>query len=297
MRFGVDLGGTKTEILALAPGGTELWRKRVPTARDYDGTIRTIADLVREAENRTGAQGSLGLAIPGCETAQGVIKNANSTWLNGRPLRRDLEAALDRTVRLANDANCFALSEACDGAAVGAQVVFGVIAGTGIGGGIVVDGKVLAGAHGVGGEWGHISLPAPSVEEVTNAPACYCGKRGCLEAWCSGPALAAEFKRVTGRDATAEAIALSTGADERAAMDRLVDRLARSMATMVNILDPDVIVMGGGLSNIARLYDDLPPLVETYGFTLGSPPRIVKNLHGDSSGVRGAAWLWSESGE
>jgi fructokinase len=294
MRFGVDLGGTKTEILALAPDGTELWRKRVPTARDYDGTVRSITDLVREAENRTGARGSLGLAIPGCETAQGVIKNANSTWLNGLPLRRDLEAALDRAVRLANDANCFALSEASDGAAVGAHVVFGVIAGTGIGGGIVVDGKVLAGAHGVGGEWGHIPLPAPSVEEVTNAPACYCGKRGCLEAWCSGPALARDFKRATGRDATAESIAVSTGADERAAMDRLVDRMARSMATMVNILDPDVIVMGGGLSNIARLYDDLPPLVETYGFTLGSPPRIVKNLHGDSSGVRGAAWLWPE---
>jgi fructokinase len=294
MRFGVDLGGTKTEILALAPGGTELWRKRVPTPRDYDDTVRIIADLVREAENRTGAQGSLGLAIPGCETAQGVIKNANSTWLNGRPLRRDLEAALDRTVRLANDANCFALSEANDGAAVGAQVVFGVIAGTGIGGGIVVDGKVLPGAHGVGGEWGHIPLPAPSVEEVTHAPACYCGKRGCLEAWCSGPALAVDFKRATGRDATAEEIAVSTGAEERAAMDRLVDRLARSMATMVNILDPDVIVMGGGLSNIARLYDDLPPLVETYGFTLGSPPKIVKNKHGDSSGVRGAAWLWPE---
>lgn len=294
MRFGIDLGGTKTEILALAPGGVGLWRKRVLTVRDYDGTVRTIADLVREAESQTGERGSVGMAIPGCETAQGVIKNANSTWLNGRSLRRDLEAALDREVRLANDANCFALSEASDGAAAGAQVVFGVIAGTGVGGGIVVDGKVLAGAHGVGGEWGHIPLPAPSVEEVTNAPACYCGKRGCLEAWCSGPALAADFKRITGRDATAEEIAVSTGADERAAMDRLMDRLARSMATMVNILDPDVIVMGGGLSNIARLYADLPPLVEKYGFTLGSPPKIMKNQHGDSSGVRGAAWLWPE---
>lgn len=292
MRFGVDLGGTKTEILALAPNGAELWRKRVPTARDYDGTVRIIADLVREAERQTGGRGSVGMAIPGCETAQGVIKNANSTWLNGRPLRRDLEAALDRDVRLANDANCFALSEASDGAAAGAGMVFGVIAGTGVGGGIVVDGKVLAGAHGVGGEWGHIPLPAPSIEEVTNAPDCYCGKRGCLEAWCSGPALARDFKRATGREATAEAIAVSTGADERAAMDRLIDRLARSMATMVNILDPDVIVMGGGLSNIARLYADLPPLVEKYAFTLGTPPKIVKNLHGDSSGVRGAAWLW-----
>lgn len=292
MRFGIDLGGTKTEILALAPGGVERWRKRVPTVRDYDGTIRALAELVREAESRTGESGTVGIAIPGCETIQGVIKNANSTWLNGRPLRRDLEAALGREIRLANDANCFALSEASDGAAAGAHVVFGVIAGTGVGGGIVVDGKVLAGAHGVGGEWGHIPLPAPSLAEVTDAPACYCGKRGCLEAWCSGPALARDFKRATGRDATAEEIAASDGVEERAAMDRLVDRMARSMATMVNILDPDVIVMGGGLSNIARLYADLPPLVEKYAFTLGAPPKIVKNLHGDSSGVRGAAWLW-----
>lgn len=292
MRFGIDLGGTKTEILALGPGGAERWRKRVPTVRDYDGTIRMLAELVRAAEGQTGESGSVGIAIPGCETAQNVIKNANSTWLLDRPLRQDLETALAREIRLANDANCFALSEASDGAAKDACMVFGVIAGTGVGGGIVVDGKVLAGAHGVGGEWGHIPLPAPSIEEVTNAPPCYCGKRGCLEAWCSGPALAAEFRRVTGRDATAEEIAASNGAEERAAMDRLVDRLARSMATMVNILDPDVIVMGGGLSNIARLYADLPPLVEKYAFTLGAPPRIVKNLHGDSSGVRGAAWLW-----
>lgn len=292
MRFGIDLGGTKTEILALEPNGAEGWRKRVPTARDFDGTVRMIDELVREAESQMGARGTVGIAIPGCETAQGVIKNANSTWLLGRPLRRELEKALGREIRLANDANCFALSEASDGAATGADVVFGVIAGTGVGGGIVVDGRVLGGAHGVGGEWGHIPLPAPSIEEVTNAPACYCGKRGCLEAWCSGPALAADFKRVTGRDATAEEIATSKDADERAAMDRLVDRLARSMATMINILDPDVIVMGGGLSNIARLYVDLPPLVEKYAFTLGAPPKIIKNLHGDSSGVRGAAWLW-----
>jgi fructokinase len=297
MRFGIDLGGTKTEILALGQGGAERWRKRVPTERSFGGTVQMLAALVREAESQTGERGSIGIAIPGCETAQGDIKNANSTWLNGRSLRRDLEAALGREIRLANDANCFALSEASDGAAASARVVFGVIAGTGVGGGIVVDGKVLGGAHGVGGEWGHIPLPAPSVEEVTSAPPCYCGKYGCLEAWCSGPALARDFKRVTGRDATAEQIAVGDSADERAAMDRLVDRLARSMATLVNILDPDVIVMGGGLSNIARLYADLPPLVEKYAFTLGAPPKILKNLHGDSSGVRGAAWLWSESGE
>jgi fructokinase len=209
-------------------------------------------------------------------------------------LRYDLETLLERPVRLANDANCFALSEASDGAAAGAGTVFGVIAGTGVGGGVVVDGKVIGGAHGVAGEWGHIPLPAPTVEEVTTAPICYCGKRGCLEVWCSGPGLAADFKRLTGRDSTAGEIAASDGADERAAIGRLTDRFARAMATLVNILDPDVIVMGGGLSNINRLYDELPPLVEEYGFNLGGPPRIVKNKHGDSSGVRGAAWLWPE---
>jgi fructokinase len=200
-------------------------------------------------------------------------------------------------VRLANDANCFVLSEATDGAAAGATTVFGVIAGTGVGGGVVVNGQVLNGAHGIGGEWGHIPLPAPSAGEVAAAPACYCGKHGCLEVWCSGPGLAADFKRVTGREAKAEVIAASDGAEERAAMDRWVDRFARALATMVNILDPEVIVLGGGLSNIERLYRDLPQLVEKYAFNLGALPRIVKNRHGDSSGVRGAAWLWSESGD
>lgn len=293
MRFGIDLGGTKTEIIALAPGGVERWRKRVPTPRDYDGTVKNLAALAREAEAQLGA-GSIGIAIPGCETPQGTIKNANSTWLIGNPLRRDLEAALGRAVRLANDANCFALSEASDGAAAGASVVFGVIAGTGVGGGVVVHGKVLEGAHGVCGEWGHIPLPSPSPDEASNAPDCYCGKRGCMESWCSGPALAAEFKRISGKIATAEDIAASDCKDECAAMARLTDRLARGLASVANILDPDVIVLGGGLSNVARLYDELPPLVEKYAFTLGAPPKIVKNKHGDSSGVRGAAWLWPE---
>ena len=293
MRFGIDLGGTKTEIVALASGGVERWRKRVATVRDYDGTVRSIAELVREGEAQVGA-GTVGIAIPGCETPQGLIKNANSTWLIGNPLRRDLEAVLGRTVRLANDANCFALSEACDGAASGAAIVFGVIAGTGVGGGVVVHGKVLEGAHGVCGEWGHIPLPSLSPDEVTNAPDCYCGKRGCMESWCSGPALAAEFKRISGKIATAEDIAASDCKDECAAMARLTDRLARGLASVANILDPDVIVLGGGLSNVARLYDELPPLVEKYAFTLGAPPKIVKNKHGDSSGVRGAAWLWPE---
>jgi fructokinase len=293
MRFGIDLGGTKTEIVALAPGGAMVLRRRAQTPRTYNGLMELLAELVAGADSELGARGSIGMAIPGSESfGTDLIKNANTTYLIGKPLRRDLERVLGRKVRLANDANCFALSEAHDGAAASAGTVFGVIAGTGVGGGVVVDGKVLNGAHGIGGEWGHIPLPAPSVEEVNTAPLCYCGKRGCLEVWCSGPGLAADFQRVTGREATAAEIAVSEGAEERAAMDRLVDRLARAMATMVNILDPDMIVMGGGLSNVERLYSDLPPLVEKYGFNLGGPPRIVKNMHGDSSGVRGAAWLW-----
>ena len=293
MRFGIDLGGTKTEIVALAADGTVALRRRIATPRDYDSTVRALAELVTAAERELATFGSVGIAIPGSESfGSNLIKNANTTYLIGKPLRHDLEKVLGREVQLANDANCFALSEASDGAAAGAHTVFGVIAGTGVGGGVVIGGQVLNGAHGIGGEWGHIPLPAPSVEEVNNAPSCYCGKRGCLEVWCSGPGLAADFQRVTGRSASAEEIAASDGADERAAMDRLVDRFARAMATMVNILDPDVIVMGGGLSNVERLYRDLPPLVEKYGFNLGGPPKIVKNRHGDSSGVRGAAWLW-----
>jgi fructokinase len=295
LRFGIDLGGTKTEIMALATDGVAALRRRIATPRDYDSLLRAMGELVRGAEAELGTHATVGIAIPGSESfGSGLIKNANTTYLIGKPLRLDLEQLLARPVRLANDANCFALSEAKDGAAAGFGTVFGVIAGTGVGGGVVVDGKVLGGAHGIGGEWGHIPLPAPSVEEVTDAPLCYCGKRGCLEVWCSGPGLAADFKRVTGCDASAEAIAASDGADERAAMDRLIDRFARALATMVNILDPDVIVMGGGLSNVERLYRDLPPLVEHYGFNLGGPPRIVKNAHGDSSGVRGAAWLWPD---
>ena len=293
MRFGIDLGGTKTEIIGLKPDGSVALRRRTATPKDYDSMLRVVEELVRVADVETKSRGSVGMAIPGSESfGTNLIKNANTTYLIGKPLRQDLEKLLERPVRLANDANCFALSEASDGAAKGAGTVFGVIAGTGVGGGVVVNGKVLNGAHGIGGEWGHIPLPASSVEEVTMAPPCYCGKRGCLEVWCSGPGLARDFQRVTGREATAEQIAASDGAEESAAVSRLIDRLARAMATLVNILDPDVIVMGGGLSNIDRLYRELPPLVEKYAFNPGGPPRIVKNVHGDSSGVRGAAWLW-----
>lgn len=294
MRFGIDLGGTKTELLALAPGGTEAWRKRVPTARTYDGTLETIAALVAEAERATGARPNLGVAIPGTETSDGTIKNANSTWLNGRTLRADLERVLNRGVRLANDANCFALSEASDGAAAGAACVFGVIAGTGVGGGVVIGGKVLGGAHGVGGEWGHMPLPGLTDDERADSRACYCGKRDCLETWCSGPFLEREYARVTGREAALMEIAASDDPAARALVGRLVDRMARALAVVVNILDPDVIVLGGGVSNIARLYDELPPLVGRHAFNPGGPVKIVRNQHGDSSGVRGAAWLWPE---
>jgi len=294
MRIGIDLGGTKTELLAMATGGAVLWRRRIPTPRDFDQTVAGLASLVAEAEIHLGQRGSVGVAIPGCETPDGTIKNANSTWLNGRHLRAGLELALNRPVRLANDANCFALSEAHDGAGAGAATVFGVIAGTGVGGGLVVDGRILGGAHGVGGEWGHIPLPWPTTDEIQNAPPCYCGKRGCIEVWCSGPGLAGDLHRVTGATMPAENIAASQGREEMAAMDRLVDRLARGLAVVANIVDPDVFVLGGGLSNVPRLTRDLPALVEQYAFTLGAPPKIVRNTHGDASGVRGAAWLWPE---
>lgn len=296
-RIGIDLGGTKIAGIDLDREGVPRGERRIASPQhDYDATLAAIGHVVAGLEADAGGPGSVGIGMPGSlSPATGLVQNANSTWLNGRPLKTDLATHLGRPVRLANDANCFALSEATDGAAAGARVVFGVITGTGVGGSVVVDGKVIGGAHGIGGEWGHIPLPAPSVEEVIGAPPCYCGKRGCLEVWCSGPGLAADFQRVTGRRASAEAIAASDGAEECAAMARHADRLARGLATVCNIIDPDVIVLGGGLSNLAHLYDVLPPLVEQYGFTLGSPPKIVKNQHGDSSGVRGAAWLWPET--
>jgi fructokinase len=294
MRIGLDQGGTKIEAIALEPAGREVLRLRIATPRqDYNATLAAIAGLVREAERQAGAQATVGIGIPGTvSAATGLVKNANSTWLIGKPLADDLRAALKRDVRLANDANCFALSEASDGAGAGARVVFGIILGTGVGGGLVVDGKVLEGAHGIGGEWGHIPLPGMSRDEIAEAPLCYCGKRGCVETWCSGPGLAADFKRATGKDSLADQIAASQEKGAKAAMARFTDRLARGLATVVNIVDPDVLVLGGGLSNIESLYRELPPLVARYAFTPESPPRIVKNKHGDSSGVRGAAWLW-----
>lgn len=297
MRFGIDLGGTKIEIAALDASGQMVLRERMDTPQgDYDATVRVIAELVTMAEAILGKPGSVGIAIPGTiSRTTGLVKNANSTCLIGKPLDKDLEAALHRPVRIANDANCFALSEAADGAGCGHDVVFGVILGTGVGGGVVVRGKVLDGAHGIAGEWGHSPLPAPAPEELPG-PHCYCGKHGCIENWCSGPAFAAQFHRQSGRSWTPGEIAAAASANDTpaaAALDLYMDRLARALAGVVNVLDPDVIVLGGGVSNIPQLYRELPNRVAACAFTPEGPIRIVQHAHGDSSGVRGAAWLWS----
>jgi fructokinase len=297
MRLGIDLGGTKIEIAALDRDGRLCVRQRVATPRGYDAILAAIRSLVISAESELGARGTLGVAIPGTLSARtGLVKNANSTALIGHPIDKDLAAVLGRPVRVANDANCFALSEATDGAAKDARVVFGIIAGTGIGGGVCVGGRLIEGAHLIAGEWGHNPLPAPRPDEMTG-PECYCGRRGCIETWISGPALARQFAARTGRTIQASEIAQAAAeGDEDAAvvMEDFYDRFARAIASIVNILDPDVIVIGGGLSNIAALTDELPPRVQAYAFTPEAPSCIVRNLHGDSSGVRGAAWLWRE---
>ena len=299
MRFGIDLGGTKIEIVAL-DGSRDVLRERVPTPQIvYDDTIRAIRDLVRTAERKLGTTGTIGIAIPGTISGStGLVKNANSTRLIGHAIDRDLADAIGRPVRVANDANCFALSEASDGAGRGADVVFGVIVGTGCGGGVSIGGRVIVGAHGIAGEWGHNPLPASTRIEIETAPQCYCGRRGCIEAWISGTGIAADFRRRTGRELRGPDIAAAAQAGDVAAqatMEDFYDRFARSLAGIVNVLDPDAIVIGGGLSNIDALYSELPARVERYAFTPEAPSRIVKNRHGDSSGVRGAAWLWSEA--
>ncbi len=279
MRIGIDLGGTKIEAIALDDAGRERLRRRVATPQgDYRSTVAAIASLVAGIENELGVRGSVGIGMPGAlSRVTGRVKNSNSVCLNGEPLKEDLEAALGRELRLANDATCFALSEAVDGAARGARVVFGVILGTGVGGGVVVDGRVLDGPNSIAGEWGHNPLPLPSAGDLP-LPSCYCGRAGCIEAYLSGPALA--------RDG---------GAAEPGAMVRYEERLARSLAGVINILDPDVIVLGGGLSNLEPLYASVPRLWLPHVFSDRVQTRLVRHVHGDSSGVRGAAWLWGGS--
>jgi fructokinase len=294
MRIGIDLGGTKIEAIALRDDGTECFRRRIDSPRgDYAATIRAIADLVAAVEQATGERGTVGVGIPGAVSpATGLIKNANSTWLIGHPLPDDLELALGRPVRLANDANCFALSEATDGAAAGADVVFGVILGTGVGGGIIAGGRVIVGANAVAGEWGHNGLPWPDADEWPGPP-CYCGRRGCIETFLSGRGLREAYGLPNAP--TAEEIATRAGRGDiaaSAAIDLYARRLAKALATVVNLLDPDVIVLGGGLSNIAPLYPRVPELWVEWVFSDQVATRLVRAEHGDSSGVRGAAWLW-----
>ena len=292
-RIGIDLGGTKTEVAALAPDGTLLHRHRVSTPAGYDASIRGMADMVREIEQAMGGTGSVGFGIPGViSPVTGLVKNANTIALNGHPFDKDIAALLGREVRVENDANCFALSEAADGAGAGQGVVFGVILGTGCGGGIVVDGRVIRGRNHVTGEWGHTPLPWATAEELPGMK-CWCGHYNCLETLIAGPALARDCD---GPDATdAHGIPGRAAAGEaraQAALDRHADRLARGLAVVVNILDPDVIVLGGGLSNLKHLYTEVPKRMAPHVFSDFVHTPIVKNSHGDSSGVRGAAWLW-----
>ena len=297
MRIGIDLGGTKIEGLAIAADGRELARRRIPAPRgEYAQSLQAIAGLVAALERETGARGTVGVGMPGTiSPATGLVKNANSTWLNGQRLADDLPRLLERPVRFANDANCFALSEATDGAAAGAAIVFGVIVGTGTGGGLVIDRRVVTGANAIAGEWGHNPLPAPADDERPG-PACYCGRSGCIETFLSGPGLARDYAHAGGESIEADAIAARADAGEPraiACIDRYADRMARALATVINIADPDVIVLGGGLSNIDRLYASVPARWGPHIFSDRVATRLVRARHGDASGVRGAAWLWT----
>ena len=301
LRIGIDLGGTKIEGIAL-DGSREVARFRVPTPRDdYEATVEAVVTVTRELESRSGGTRAVGIGIPGAiSPATGLVKNANSVWLIGRPLLEDLSARLGRRVRIANDANCFAASEAADGAAAGAAVVFGVIIGTGTGAGVVVRGEALTGAHAIAGEWGHNPLPWPDADDQP-APACYCGKHGCIETYLSGPGLAADYERRTGAQLDARqisALAMTGDAAAGLAMDRYCARAARGLAAVINVLDPDVIVVGGGLSNIEALYERVPRIWGRWIFSAGVNEivrtRLVRAAHGDASGVRGAAWLWPD---
>jgi len=296
MRIGIDLGGTKTELIALDNNGRERLRLRQPTpSGDYAATLKLMSDMVAQAEQELGVHATVGLGTPGAISRNGGrMQNCNSTCLNGMPLKQDIEALLGREVRMANDANCFALSEAVDGAGQGADVVFGIILGTGVGAGIVVRGQILTGANGISGEWGHNPLP-PATQDERPGPTCYCGRSGCVETWLSGPGMAADHARINGDSLSAKEIAtLATSGDTTcsATLVRYTERLARSLACVINILDPDVIVLGGGLSHIASLYEHVPTLWARHVFSDTVTTRLLPPRHGDSSGVRGAAWLW-----
>jgi len=299
MRIGIDLGGSKIEAIALAEDGAVLERRRVQSPRgDYRATLDAIIALVDGLEAQLGEEGSVGVGIPGAiSPASGLVKNANSTWLIGQPLQLDLSETLGRQVRFANDANCFAISEATDGAAAGAGIVFGVIIGTGTGGGIVVNGRLLTGVNAISGEWGHNPLPWPLADELPG-PGCYCGKRGCIETWLSGPGFERDYAAHAGRSLPSPEIVRLAGTGDHlaeAALSRYEDRLARALATVINLLDPEVIVLGGGMSNIERLYRNVPEIWGDYVFSDTVTTRLLPPLHGDSSGVRGAAWLWPAS--
>ncbi len=296
LRFGIDLGGTKIEILALDTDGGEKYRRRIATPQNsYAGTVDAIVTLVHTAEAALGQTGTVGIAAPGALSLKtGLIKNANSTCLNGRPLVADLQVALQRGIRIENDANCFALSEARDGAASGHEIVFGVILGTGVGGGIVVNGKVLTGRNAIGGEWGHNPLPWPQAAELPGNP-CYCGRPGCIETWLSGPGLARQFQQRSGRLLPAAAIVAQAEQGDAAceqAMQQYEERLGRALASVINLIDPDVIVLGGGLSGISRLYKNVPLHWAKFVFSDHVATELMPPRYGDSSGARGAAWLW-----
>ncbi len=296
MRIGVDLGGTKIEIIALNDNDATVLRRRVPTpAGDYSAAVRAIAELVRSAQSQIGSLASIGIATPGALSPQtGLLRNSNSVVLNGKPLDRDIGNALGQPVRLENDANCLAISEAVDGAGAGCRVVFGAIFGTGVGGGIVIEGRILTGLNRIGGEWGHNPLPW-ATEHERPGHRCYCGKYGCIEIFLSGAGLAREYFSLSKKELTAEQIAAAEELGEPYAVRSLAtykDRFARSLAAVVNILDPDVIVLGGGISNINSLCDGLTELIAQYAFSDGIKTKVARAAHGDSSGVRGAAWLW-----
>lgn len=306
MRIGVDLGGTKIEAIVLAPDGGERARKRIDSPHgNYDATVRAVTDLVAEVASKAGCDDTapVGVGIPGTiSPLSGLVKNANSTWLIGHALDRDLEAATLRPIRVANDANCFAVSEAVDGAGKGYSMVFGVILGTGVGGAIAIDGRTQSGLNAIAGEWGHNPLPWPQdiggLSEYPG-PVCYCGERGCIETFLSGPALANDYASVSGIPISTREIATRAAAGENlacAALARYTHRLSRALATVINILDPDILVFGGGLSNLSVIYEAVPQMLSQFVFSDACRTPCVKNLHGDSSGVRGAAWLWPSTG-